>query len=295
MSVQRIYGPASHNNLQPLTEQDVNNILKANKENFNQFYDNKILPLVQQGQELLKKKEELIKNRDENIKIRDENIKIRDENIKIRDENIKIRDENIKIRDESLKKVEVLNARAKDLAEERKQIGQTLEALAIEKEEADKKIAGAQAMKAEAQAMKAKGDAILAEVAKQRLDALTQQFIGIFDKTPLSADEINAQYHKYLAGNNHLTVEKAEDGSYSKINSMGAVIHYLKDHPNTKFLDFRSFKAAVEDVSTLSNYLKTALTVTVVGFKECISNDSKKDLDQAVAVRDGTLKVRYFA
>jgi len=265
--------PSPHENSRPLTEEELNGLLKAHKEQHGEFYDKNILPLIQQQQENVNKMRELTNKRVELVNKRDDLVNKRDDLSNKKDELVK--------------RSEELNKQEGFLDKTIVSLDKKIETLAKQGEESDKRIAEGTAMQMEAEKK-------LQEIAQKRLDALTQQFIGIFDKTPLSADETKAQFNKYLAGNNSLTVEKSRDGSYAKINSMGAVFNYLKDHPNIKSLDFRSFKTAVDDISTLATYLKTSTTVIGVAFKDAISKDAKKDLDEAVAARDGKLKVKYF-
>jgi hypothetical protein len=133
------------------------------------------------------------------------------------------------------------------------------------------------------------------KVAKNRQDRLTKQFYSIFNgKKELPINEIDSLFDKYLADRS-LSVEKNNEGeSYPKINSMKPVSQYLTDNPNVVSCDFRSFKTEVHDIPFFADYLKTS-TVKAIALKKDISDDAKASLAEAVAARNGTLKVQYFA
>ena len=175
--------------------------------------------------------------------------------------------------------------------------------------ENNREIKRAQAMQAEGRAMQAEGRAMQAEgrkglqevakereaIAKERQDILTKQFYSIFNgKKPLPVEEIDTLFNTYLADRS-LSVEKSSSGtSYPKINSMRSITHYLDDHPNVKICDLRPFKAEVYDIPTLAEYLKHS-TVKLIGIKNGIPDDAKASLAEAVAARNGGLKVQYSA
>jgi hypothetical protein len=75
---------------------------------------------------------------------------------------------------------------------------------------------------------------------------------------------------------------------------MRAITRYLDDHSDVKACDFRAFKTEVDDIPTLAEYLKNS-TVRAIAFKSGIQEEAKASLAEAVATRNGGLKVQYFA
>ena len=175
--------------------------------------------------------------------------------------------------------------------------------------ENNKKIKAAQVMQVEGRAMQASAsqklelaEKGLQEVAKEReaitkerQNILTKQFYSIFNgKKSLPVEEIDTLFNAYLADRS-LSVEKSSSGtSYPKINSMRSITQYLDKHPNIKICDLRPFKTEICDIPTLAEYLKHS-TVKLVGIKDGISDDAKASLAEAVAARNGGLKVQYSA
>ena len=101
-----------------------------------------------------------------------------------------------------------------------------------------------------------------------------------------------ALFETYL-NNDCLTVERSEEKkSFVRINKMKPIIDYLSQHPDVRMCNFRSFKTEVHDIPTLAEYLKTS-NITAVGLNSGISEESKALLAEAVAVRNGTLKIFY--
>jgi hypothetical protein len=154
---------------------------------------------------------------------------------------------------------------------------------------------------AEAARLKESSEKKFAQVEKSRREILTKEFWSIFNgKNYPSQDQYGEIFATYLADRS-LTNEETPDGkSFGRINSMNSVIKYLKDHPLTKMCDFRHFKAEVNDVETLADFLKTpdAYAVKALAFKTAISEIAKQKLAEAVSARSSTsspLKVQYFA
>ena len=150
-------------------------------------------------------------------------------------------------------------------------------------------------MQAEGRAMQVSAQNKLQKVAKDRQNILTKQFYSIFNgKQQLPIEDIDVLFNTYLADCS-LSVEKSSSGaSYSKINSMRSITQYLDDHPNVKICDLRPFKTEICDIPTLAEYLKHS-TVKLVGIKNGIPDDAKASLAEAVAARNGGLKVQYSA
>jgi hypothetical protein len=172
--------------------------------------------------------------------------------------------------------------------------------LAKQKEEAFNGIALGRALKASAQAKLAEADRLKQEaarekleIAKQRQDLLTKKFHSIFNKTPLSSEDVDALFKKYLADGS-FTFEKSQEGkSFPQINTMKSVAQYLSDHPDIRVCDFRVFKTAVYDIPVLAAFLKKS-TVKAVALNSGIPAEAKASLADAVAARNGSLKVQYF-
>lgn len=176
-------------------------------------------------------------------------------------------------------KIEIFVQRAAELDKEK-------QALSKRKEEALKGIALGRAMQASAQVK-------LEEVARERQAVLTRKFHSIFNKTPLPSESVDSLFKKYLADGS-LTVEKSQEGkSFPQINTMKSVVQYLSDYPEIKVCDFRVFKTAVYDIPALANFLKKS-TVKAVALNSGIPAEAKASLADAVAARNGSLKVQYF-
>jgi hypothetical protein len=174
---------------------------------------------------------------------------------------------------------------------EKEQLGREMQQRGMEKEQrGTEKVKRAQEKIDEA-------DRVLEEIAKEKQRILTKTFYGIFfpgKKDTLSTEQLDALFVKYLADRS-LTVEKdSSNKSFSKINSMSGVIHFLRDHPDVVTCDFRPFKAEISDISTLADYLKDS-AIKAVAFKVFILDSDKALLAEAAAARNGTLKVQYFA
>ena len=138
------------------------------------------------------------------------------------------------------------------------------------------------------------GQQKLQKVAKDKQDILTKMFYGIFNgKKKIPLEEIDTVFNTYLADAS-LSIEKTKEGkSFPKINSMRAVIRYLKEHQEVSSCDFSTFKTEINDVSSLAEYLKNS-KVTVITLKKAIPEAAKASLAEAVAARNGGLKVQYF-
>ena len=202
-----------------------------------------------------------------------------------------------KVREAVIVKLPELNENFRQIAENNKKI-----------EEANKGIALSRAMQAEGRAMQAEGRAMqasasqklemaekgLQKVAKERQDILTDMFYAIFNgKKKLPVENIDALFNAYLADRS-LSVEETTSGtSYPKINSMRSVTKYLADHPSVPACDFRAFKTEIHDIPTLTEYLKHS-TVKAIALKNGISDNAKASLAEAVAARNGGLKIQYF-
>ena len=142
-----------------------------------------------------------------------------------------------------------------------------------------------------------------AEAASQKVKELTtvrqilvaKQFYGIFSKNSLNDEKFIEIFKTYLADNNSLSFEKSGEGeSYPQINSMKAVTKFLTHHPEFKTCDFRVFKDKISDIPTLTEFLITS-QIKGVAMKNGISQEAKDSLAKAVTVRNGGLKVQYFA
>lgn len=153
--------------------------------------------------------------------------------------------------------------------------------------EADRNIAQARAIKAESQQR-------LIEIGKEQQVILTKMFQSIFNsKNRLPVEVIDVLFNKYLADGS-LTVEETDEGkSYARVNSMRAITRYITDDNSVTMCDFRPFKGEIYDVPTLAEYLKTS-RITAIAFNDGISGDAKKSLAEAVAARNGGLKIRYY-
>lgn len=154
--------------------------------------------------------------------------------------------------------------------------------------------ADAKALQVEARTVKEECKAERAEIAREKLVVLTQVFYSIFHgKTPLPEDKVKGVFDTYIADGSLTVGETADGKSFAKVNSMKAVTHYLADNKDVKMCDFRPFGVQISDIPTLSEFLKTA-TIKAVAFNKDIPADSKAKLQDAVAARNGTLKVQYF-
>ncbi len=142
----------------------------------------------------------------------------------------------------------------------------------------------------------------LEEVEQLDRDIITKQFWSIFHGTAeLPKEDYNKVFSTYLADRS-LTVEETHEGkSFGRLNSMSSVIAYLKENPLTKTCDFRTFKAEINDIDTLVDFLTTpaAYAVKALAFKTVILEVTKAKLAEAVAARTAAgavpLKVQYFA
>lgn len=164
-------------------------------------------------------------------------------------------------------------------------------------QELNKEIAKAKEMQAKGKAMQAQGLQGLKKVAQDRQDILTKMFHSIFNgKKSLPIEEISNLFETYLSDGS-LTVEETMEGkSYAKINSMRAVTLYLDNNPNVKTCNFMSFKGEVYDIPALAEYLaKSSCRITAIGINKNISAEAKKSLAEAIAARNGGLKVQYSA
>jgi hypothetical protein len=108
----------------------------------------------------------------------------------------------------------------------------------------------------------------------------------------LPAEVIERLFQTYLADGS-LSIEKSPEGPLPRINTMKSVTQYLADHPNVISCDFRPFKKEMYDAKTFAEYLKTS-SVKAIAIKKCVSEETKASLAEAVAARNGTLKVQYF-
>ena len=141
----------------------------------------------------------------------------------------------------------------------------------------------------------AKANQTLENVAKKKQELVTKQFYSIFHgKKPLPTEEIDALFNTYLA-EGALSFGKSSEGvSYTKLSSMNGVVKYLNDHLDIKNCDFRVFKTDIHDIPTLAKFLKNS-TVKAIALNSGIPQETKESLAEAVAARNGGLKVQYFA
>ena len=206
------------------------------------------------------------------------------------------------------KQQEVIGRQKESLDKQQEVLDKQKEALDKQKEAAINGVALGRAMKASAQVKLEQADRLTQEadklkqeaarekleIAKLKQDLLTNKFHSIFNKTPLPSEAVDNLFKRYLADGS-LTVEKSQEGkSFPQINSMKSVTQYLTDHPDVKSCDFRVFKTAINDIPTLATYLKKS-TVKAIALSSDISAEAKASLAEAVAARNGNLKVQYFS
>lgn len=198
-------------------------------------------------------------------------LKVEYQQLKVGSQQLKVESQQLKVEGEQLK---VEGERQLALAQS-------------QQADAQRKIEGAQKLKAEAQQE-------LAAITKENQDTLTKMFYAIFNgKKELPVVEINTIFTTYLADSSLTVEETAQGESFLRINSMKSVVRYLKEHQDTRTCDFRHFKAEVNDVSTLAEYLKTS-SVKAIALKKAIPEAAKASLAEAVAARNGALKIQYF-
>jgi hypothetical protein len=137
-------------------------------------------------------------------------------------------------------------------------------------------------------------DQKLQEIAKEKHQILIKQFYSIFNKNSIPEDQIDIIFNTYLA-DRCVTLEKSPEGkSFGRINSMKGVIKYLNDHPNVQLCNFTFFKSEIQDIPTLTEFLKSSKIKTTIAFKNGIPEDAKDKLAEVIAVNGG-LKVKYIA
>ena len=160
--------------------------------------------------------------------------------------------------------------------------------------EGQRMVAEAERGMAEAQKGRAEAQKGMAEAQASINNKLTRQFFSIFNgKKELPEDQIDALFKSYLADGSLSLGKSIEGNSYAKIDSMKSVTKYLAENPNIQTCNFRSFKAGVNDIPTLAEYLKKS-TVRAIAFNNDISDDAKRQLNEVVLARSGGLKVVYY-
>jgi hypothetical protein len=134
------------------------------------------------------------------------------------------------------------------------------------------------------------------EQTKTRQALVARQFYGIFSREAksLTPEEISQIFKDYLTDGSLSFEHPAEGQSYPQMNSMKAVTKFLADHPEFKTCNFRVFQDKVFDITTLTEFLKKS-EIKAIGMSNNISQQAKDSLANAVAARNGGLKVQYFA
>lgn len=160
-------------------------------------------------------------------------------------------------------------------------------------EAADHNIAKAQRMNEEGDRMIAEGDRKIEEARCKQQEIIVTLFYRIFygNKQSVPPQTVSLLFTNYL---NDGSISFDKDKSCFKINSMKGVVSYLKDHAEIKQCDLRSFKAEIQDIQTLAKYLKNS-AVRAIAINNGIAEQAKTSLAQAVAARNGGLRVQYFA
>jgi hypothetical protein len=290
LSVKNMYGPTPYENSRRLTEEDLQELLKAHENSSSEFYDNKILPIIKQQQEhyeLIKKREELAKRSEE----LNEKGEFLDKKIVLLDKKF----ENLaKENEEADKKIVEARVRKeaarvmKEEARERKEAARVMKEEARErKEEARERKEAARATKEAALKEVEAADKKLQEIARKRQNTLTKYFLGIFDETSEDLDT----YFKTKLADKSVTVEKSNNKSFLKINFMSPVISHLKQNPNIKKCNFLEFKE-INDIPNLAEFLKSS-NIEEITISNAIPELAKKSLAEAVAARKGKLTVIY--
>lgn len=171
------------------------------------------------------------------------------------------------------------------LVNQRRQLIQDKENLVAYRDRLDQEIADSK----ERQAKALQG---LKKVDQDRQNILTRQFYGIFNgNKKLPVEETNALYMKYLAEKDLSVEETAEGKSFGKIKNMRPVIKYLKDHPDIKSCDFRSFEDQIEDIGVLTTFLtEPSCKINNLAFKNCIPLEAKNKLAEAIAAKKGKVE-----
>ena len=214
-----------------------------------------------------------------------------------------IRDGIAKIVFEHLPEINRCIERKQELAAKKQELGAKKQELGAKKQElgAKKQVLAAQIAKkdeiiAQADATLANIDQKLDKVAKAKQDMLTKLFFGIFNGTPCPAEEVDRLFDTHLRQSQSLVLEKSPAGkSIPKLKSMTAITSYLDGHPNVNSCNFKHLQGEVHDIPTFVEYLKKpTCNVKQITISHNIPKESKLKLDEAVAAKNGTLRVQYI-